>query len=169
MPDEIVNKVAASHLITLDLELLRPNGERVPLDIKERLYKGLILREKEFRDFVRTNDWEKYRGQHVAIFCSADAIVPTWAYMLMAVNLQPVAATVFFGSLERLEEELYVKKLNELDWSAYDGAKVVVKGCSKFNVPLSIYVEVAARLRGRAQSIMYGEPCSTVPLFKKRG
>lgn len=168
MEEKIINKVSASQLVTLDLEQLRPSGDRVAFDMKDILFQGLILKEKDFRAFVKSNDWSIYATKHVAIYCSSDAIVPQWAYMLLAVMLQPIAITVVFGSLEALEERLYLHKLNALDWSSYEGAKVVVKGCGKFEIPSAVYLEVASRLRPIAQSIMFGEPCSTVPVFKRR-
>lgn len=167
MEGEIVNKVANSALKTFDLEELYTPGDRVVLDIKDQLYQGLVLREKEFRDFIKSHDWSAYKGKHVSIQCSADAIVPTWAYMLLSSALQPFVTTVIFGSSEQLETTLFTKKLDTVDWSAYKDAKVVIKGCSKVEVPVAVYVEATNRLRVQASSIMFGEPCSTVPIFKK--
>lgn len=163
----IVNRVASSALVTFDLEQYYQPGERVVLDIADQLYGGLILREKDFRDFIKSHPWPQYEGKFVAITCSADAIVPTWAYMLVAIALQPFAKLVVFGSRESLEETLYRNSLSEVDWSAFQGAKVVIKGCSKVEVPVTVYVEATVQIRKYASSIMYGEPCSTVPLFKK--
>lgn len=165
--DEIVNKVARSPLQNIDLEELYTPGERVLFDIKPLLFQELILKEKDFRDFIKSNNWEEFHGKHVAITCSADAIIPTWAYMLLASALQPHVANVIFGNLEELERMLFVRALDQIDWKKYSGAKVVIKGCSKVEVPVSVYVEVTNRLRPLASSIMYGEPCSTVPIFKK--
>jgi hypothetical protein len=165
---EIVNRVATSALITLDLEALRPAGDRVELDIKDQLFQGLMLREKDFREYIKTTDWSQYQNQWVTITCSVDAIVPTWAYMLLTIALEPHAKGIFFGSLERMEEELFKQVLDSVDWTAYQGAKVVVKGCSKEMVPVTAYVEAARRLRPLTASMMFGEPCSTVPLYKKR-
>lgn len=165
--ETIVNRVASSSLATFDLEQLYVSGERAVIDIKDQLYEGLILREKEFRAYVKTEDWSKFRNALVAITCSADAIVPTWAFMLVAIALQPFAKKIVFGTPEDLETILYKEALDAVDWNQYRDAKVVVKGCSKVNVPVSAYVETVSRLQPIASSIMFGEPCSTVPLYKK--
>lgn len=169
MKDEqqIINKVASSALVTFDLEAFFEPGERILLDIKDQLYEGLVLREKPFREFIKSNDWTQYENKLVAIVCSTEAIVPTWAYMLLAIALKPFAKRVVFGSLVDLEIENYRNALNKIDWASFRDAKVVVKGCSKVDVPVAIYVDVADRLRPYANSLMFGEPCSTVPLFKK--
>lgn len=167
MSDQIINKVSKSALQTIDLEEHYTSGERVSFDIKDQLHQGLVLKEKEFRDYIKSNDWSTYKNKHVAIHCSADAIVPTWAYMLLAVALRPFAKTTIFGSPEELEIQLFNDALNKIDWSSYQDGKVVIKGCSKVNVPIATYVEVTNRLRPIAASIMFGEPCSTVPIFKK--
>lgn len=168
MEEQIVNRVAASNLITFDLEELYPAGDRVLFDVKDLLFQGLILKEKEFRDFVKNHDWSQYSGKHVAVACSADAIVPTWAFMVVAVALRPFAATVFFGTLDELETHLFRQRLDQVDWNKFSEAKVVVKGCSKVNVPVSAYVEVVNHLQPIVSSLMFGEPCSTVPLFKRK-
>lgn len=167
MEDEIINRVAGSKLVTLDLEQLHVPGERVVFDISEVLFQGLILREKDFREFIKTHDWSVYDGKLVAIICSADAVVPTWAYMLLAVALEPFAKKVFFGTVDEMESSLFGEAVQSLDWEQYRDAKVVVKGCSDVHVPVSAYVEATRRLRGIASTIMYGEPCSTVPVFKR--
>ena len=165
--EHIINKVANSALVTFDLEDFFEPGERILFDIKDQLYEGLILREKPFRDFIKGHDWTQYQNKFVAIVCSTEAIVPTWAYMLLAIALKPFAKRIVFGSLNDLEIENYRNALVKIDWSSFTDAKVVVKGCSKVEVPVAIYVDVADRLRPYASSIMFGEPCSTVPLFKK--
>lgn len=165
--DQIVNKVANSSLITFNLEEYYVQGDRILLDIKDQLYQGLILKEKDFRDFIKTHDWSQYQNKFVAITCSADAIVPTWAYMLLSIALQPFAKKIVFGSLQELETILYHEQLAKIDWSKFNNAKVVVKGCSKVDVPIAVYVEATNRLKPLAASLMFGEPCSTVPLFKK--
>ena len=165
--EQILNKVASSALVTFDLESFFEPGERILLDIKDQLYEGLVLREKPFREFIKSHDWSQYENKYVAIACSTEAIVPTWAYMLLAIALKPFAKRVVFGSLVDLEIENYRNALSKIDWSSFRDAKVVVKGCSKVDVPVAIYVDVADRLRPYANSMMFGEPCSTVPLFKK--
>jgi hypothetical protein len=165
--EQIINKVANSALITFNLEDYYEPGDRILLDIKDQLYEGLLLREKDFRDFIKNHNWAYYENKLVAVTCSTDAIVPTWAYMLLAVALQPFAKRVIFGSLQELEIETYRNALAKIQWSAFKDAKVVIKGCSKVDVPVAIYVEVVNLLKPYAGSLMFGEPCSTVPLFKK--
>jgi hypothetical protein len=164
---EIVNRVASSTLITFDLEEYYQPGERILIDIKDQLFQGLILKEKNFRDFIKSHDWSQYQDKFVAITCSEDAIIPTWAYMLLTSSVQPYAKKIVFGSIDDLENKIYADILAEIDWSKFKEAKVVIKGCSKVPVPLSAYVEATQRLRPYAQSIMFGEACSTVPVFKK--
>jgi hypothetical protein len=168
MEEPIVNRVTASSLVTFDLEELYTPGERILFDIKDLLFQGLVLKEKDFRDFVRQHDWSQYREKHVAITCSAEAIVPTWAFMLLATVLEPVAVTVIFGTSDDLDRYLFFKKLNAIDWKKFSGEKVVIKGCSKVEVPVSAYVEATNSLRPFASSIMFGEACSTVPLYKQK-
>ena len=165
--EQIINKVANSALITFNLEDYYEPGERVLLDIKDQLYEGLILREKDFRDFIKIHNWAQYENKLMAITCSTDAIVPTWAYMLLAIALKPFARRVIFGSLQELEIENYRNALSKIQWSDFKDAKIVIKGCSKVDVPVAIYVEVVNQLKPYAGSLMFGEPCSTVPLFKK--
>ena len=166
--EQIVNRVANSPLVTFDLEEFYPNGERVAFDLHPQLYQGLILKEKEFREFVRTHDWSGYQGKFVAITCSADAIIPTWAYMLVGLALEPYARYVTYGSLEDLESYLFNAALDKVNWNDFEGKKIVIKGCSRVDVPLNAYVQTANRLRKVASSVMFGEACSTVPLYKKR-
>ncbi|WP_089684761.1 DUF2480 family protein [Catalinimonas alkaloidigena] len=163
----IVNRVAQSTLVTFDLEEYYHPGERVLLDLADQLYQGLILREKEFRAFVKEHDWSQYHGKNVAITCSADAIVPTWAYMLVATRLASVANMVVFGDLGALEDALFRQALHQVNPEDFRDAKVVVKGCSHRPVPISAYVEITRLLQPVAFSLMYGEPCSSVPLYKK--
>lgn len=165
--DEIVNRVATSGIVSLDLEELYHPGERIVYDIKDNLWQGMILREKDFRDFLKSHDWSQYQGKNISIICSEDAIVPTWAYMLLAVQLEPFANTFVFGDLNVLEDELFADAISRLDISEFAGKRVVVKGCSKVPVPVSAYVEISRLLKPIVQSLMFGEPCSTVPLYKK--
>ncbi|MEC3878569.1 DUF2480 family protein [Parapedobacter sp. 10938] len=166
--ETIVNKVAQSGLMTVDLAHFAPQGERVVYDIKDNLFQGLILREKDFREFVKTHDWEQYRGKYVAITCTVDAIVPTWAYMLLANRLEPYAADVVFGDLATLETILYERALEKLDIERYRDQRVVVKGCGDIEIPESAFVKFTAMAGKVAKSLMYGEPCSTVPVFKRK-
>ncbi len=166
--ENIVNRVAQSGLVTFDLADLYPDGERVVYDIKDNLFHGLILKEKDFREFVKEHDWSQYQGKNVAITCSADAIVPTWAYMLLANKLTPYAAEVMFGSLEELESVLFRKKIDSLDMENFRDKRVVIKGCGDIAVPESAFVAITVGLTKVAKSIMYGEPCSTVPVFKRK-
>jgi hypothetical protein len=166
--DAIINKVAESGLITIDLEELYTPGERALIDIKDWLYEELILKEKDFREYIKQHDWSSYQNKLVAVNCSADAIVPTWAYMLVAVALAPFANKIVFGSLEQLEETLFEEKIAAMDITSFSDQRIIVKGCSKVNVPVSAYVHLTFRLQPFVKSIMYGEPCSTVPLYKRK-
>lgn len=165
----IINKVINSGLVTFDLEDLYDQGERVVYDLKDNLFMGMILKEKDFREFLKNHDWSPYTGKNVAIICSeVDVIIPTWAFMLLTLKLQPFANTVVLGSLEELENKLFYDALHKVNPSAYQGARVVVKGCSKVPVPAAAYVEITRILQPFVQSLMFGEPCSTVPLYKKK-
>jgi hypothetical protein len=166
--ENIINRVAESGLISFDLAELHPTGERFFYDIKDNLFHGLMLREKDFREFVKEHNWESYSGKHIAIGCSADAIVPTWAYMLLANKMAPFAETVVFGTLEVLETVLFDRKLTQIDLEKYRDQRVVIKGCGEIPIPASAYIELTVKLSHVAKSIMYGEPCSTVPIFKRK-
>ncbi|MGV3686071.1 MAG: DUF2480 family protein [Daejeonella sp.] len=166
--ENIVNKVAQSGLVSFDLAELYPQGERVLYDIKDNLFHGLILREKDFREFVREHNWDQYAGKHIAITCTADAIVPTWAYMLLANRLAPVAKTVVFGDLKLLETILFERELEKLDIEKYRDQRVVIKGCGEIAVPESAFIDLTVKLTNVSKSIMYGEPCSTVPIYKRK-
>ena len=167
MDDQLINKVAQSGLVTIDLEEFYPAGERIVFDIKEFLFQGLILREKDFREVIKNLDWKSYTDKYVSLVCSADAIVPTWAYMLLVSNLEPYAKKVVFGDLETLETVLYDEILSKISIAEYKDARVVIKGCGNLPVPKAAYIELTRLLRPVAKSIMYGEPCSTVPIFKQ--
>lgn len=166
--ETIINKVQSSPLVTFNLEDLYVPGERVVYDIKRNLFQGIILKEKDFREFLKGHDWSQYAGQHVALTCTEDAIIPTWAYMLLAIQLQPFAKTIVFGDLVNLEQQLFQQAISKVDLEEYRNAKVVIKGCSKVPVPEYAYVEIARLLTPIAQSLMFGEPCSTVPLMKRK-
>lgn len=164
---EIKNKVAESGLITFNLEDLYQVGPRKTFDLKDFLFEGLILREKDYREDLKFFEWSAYQDAFVNIQCSTDAIVPQWAFMLAATYLQPVAKRMVMGTPETLETVLFHQALNELDLERFRDERVIVKGCSRYPVPTSAYVEFVSKLRPIAKTIMYGEACSTVPIFKK--
>ncbi len=166
--ENIINKVAQSALLSYDLANLYTPGERVIFDIKDNLFHGLMLREKDFREFIKSNNWESYQNKNVAIVCTSDAIVPTWAYMLLATKLNPYVNSLVFGNLEQLEIELYSLAIQNLDVEQFRDQKIVIKGCGNIFVPVSAFVSFTAKITPVAKSIMYGEPCSTVPLFKRK-
>lgn len=169
MDEPILNRVAASGIVTLDLEEYYSDKARHTLDIAPWLWQGMVLREKEFRDHVAAHDWEPYRDGAVAVYCSeADAIVQTWAWMLIGTRLAQVGATLVVGTAEELEKELFRQALAQIDTEALRGVRVVLKGCSKHPVPASAYGELAARLTPVVQSLMFGEACSAVPVYKKK-
>jgi len=168
MEEEIINKVAGSGIIQLDLEEIAPKGERVFYDIKNILWQELVLKEEDFRSFIKENDWTIYRDKYVALGCSADAIIPTWAYMLLLTALKPYAKKIVFGSLDTLNTILWVEALKSLDNDSYNEKRVVVKGCSTIPVPEAAFTELTNILLPRVKSLMFGEPCSTVPVFKKK-
>ena len=166
--DEIINKVANSGVVTIDLESFYDASERIIFDIKPHLFMELMLKEKDFREFIKANDWRFYQDKIVGIVCTADAIVPTWAYMLITLALEPFAKKVYFGNLEQVESFLFAEKLAQIDVSSYQGARVVIKGCGDKQVPINAFIQLSTLLKPVAKSIMYGEPCSTVPLFKAK-
>jgi hypothetical protein len=165
--DIFVNKVAESGLITLDLEQFYPKEPFKVFDLKGYLFMELILKEKDFRAALQTTDWNQYQGAAVAITCSVDAIIPMWAYMLIASYLQPVAAEIVFGTEQELINNSMLKKLELFDAAEYIDKRVVVKGCGDLPIPETAYVSITNKLRPFVKSIMYGEPCSTVPIYKK--
>lgn len=166
--ENIINKVAQSGLVTLDPGQFYVQGERVVYDIKDNLFHGLILKEKDFREFVKNHDWAQYQDKYVAVTCTADAIVPAWAYMLLANKLAPYAKETVFGDADVLETVLFVKAVNSLDVEQYRDQRIVIKGCGDLPVPVSAYVELTQKLTPVAKSLMFGEPCSTVPIYKRR-
>ena len=165
--DEIINKVANSVLEVFDLEDYYPNGIRTEIDISQWLFGGFLLKEKDFREALKNHDWKQYENQYVAINCSTDAIIPAWASILVTVHLSPFAKKVIMGKLSDLETSLYQEILSTLDYSKYQDKPVILKGCSKKPVPESAYIMAIQKLQPFAKSIMYGEACSAVPLFKK--
>lgn len=164
---EFVNKVAESGIITLNLEDFYPKQPVIVFDMKDYLFMGLILKEKDFRESLKQLDLAAYEQKVVALTCTADAVIPMWAYMLVASLIQPVAAEIIFGSADEAVQQLLKKNISNLDTAVYLDQRVVVKGCGDLPVAESAYVEITKQLRPVAKSIMYGEPCSTVPVFKK--
>jgi hypothetical protein len=167
MAEEIINRVATSKLVVFDLEDYYPKGERILFDIKDWLYEGFVLREKEFRALVKEHDWSQYQDTLVALTCTTDAIVPDWAYMLLSIQLAPFSKTTVLGDLETLETALYQDIITNLDINPFKGKPVIIKGCSKKPVPSSAYIMITNKLKPVAKSIMFGEACSSVPLFKR--
>lgn len=168
MDKEIVNRVAQSKLVTFNLEDYYPEGKRVQFDIKDWLYEGFILKEKEFRAIAKNHSWEDYTDQYIALHCSSDAIIPAWAYMLITSYLTPFAKQIIIGNQEQLETLIYEKILDKLDLSYLKDTPVIIKGCANKPVPQNAYILLIEKLQPIAKSIMYGEACSSVPLFKRK-
>ena len=167
MEEELINKVANSSLITIDLEKYYPENEIDSFDIKDFLFHELILKEKDYRQALKEHDWTKYDGKILCVHCSTDAIIPVWSYMLVAIHAKDHAVIIFTGSKEDYLTHYYHEFINRIDEAQYQDQKVVIKGCSDKNIPASAYADIALKLSGIAQSIMYGEPCSTVPVYKR--
>jgi hypothetical protein len=167
MSDVIINKIAESGLVTLDPEQYYPGGPVQHFDLKDFLFRGLILKEKEFREAIKAHEWEKYRGQNVAVYCSADAIVPAWAYMLVTSSLEPVAADIYFGTQEEMIKYLVLRNIDKINAEEFEGKRIVIKGCGDIEIGEYAYLALTKKLRPVVKSIMYGEPCSTVPVYKQ--
>ena len=167
MAEEIINRVANSKLVVFDLEDFYPEGKRIVFDIKDWLYEGFVLREKDFREKVKNYNWSQHQDQYVALTCSTDAIVPAWAFMLITLQLQPYAKKTVLGNLEALETEIYQEIIANLDTKIYKDKPVIIKGCSKKPVPDSALIMVSNKLKPVVKSILFGEACSSVPLFKR--
>ena len=165
---DIVNRVANSKLATFDLEEFYPKGERVLFDISQWLMEGIVLREKDFREKANEHDWKLYQDKYVALHCSTDAIVPGWAYLLLSLQLAPYASKITVGSLEELETVLFTELLQNIDISEFKDKPVIIKGCAHKPIPQNAYVLLAQKLQPVAKSIMYGEACSSVPLYKRK-
>jgi len=168
MEDVIINKVAQSALTTLNLEPFYPNEQIVSFDLKDHLFMQLILKEKDYREALKIIDWTIFQDKVVAIHCSADAIIPLWAYMLAVSYLQPFAKDIIFGNEPEVFNTLFLKNLGKIDAKEFEGKRVVVKGCGDKKIPETAFVEITKILRPVVKSIMYGEPCSTVPIFKNK-
>ncbi len=166
--EAFVNKVAESGIITFDLAPYIATGNVMAFDLKPFLFREMILREKDYRAALPTHNWQQYEGKEVAIFCSADAIVPVWAYMLAVVYIEPIAHSVYYGTTAELEKSLLYQRINSIDLAEFADKRIVIKGCGDTYVPEGAYVAITAKLRPVAKSIMYGEPCSTVPVYKKK-
>jgi hypothetical protein len=168
MREEIINRVAGSKLKNFDLEDFYPSGNRSQIDISQWLMEGLVLVESRFRESVKTTDFSIYKNHYVALHCSTDAIIPPWAWMLLQSELSDIAKAVVYGNLEDLETFLYKDIIEDLDLSAFENLPIIVKGCSKKPVPIAAYMMITEKLQPIASSVMYGEACSSVPVFKKR-
>lgn len=167
MEEQIVNKVQKSPLVSFDLEdIVDKSTERKTIDLKDNLFQGLVLKEKDFRQFVKEHDWEQYKDCYVNLYCSSDAIIPNWAYMLLVSKLSSFASLVIQGDRQELEKEVLRVKLNDINYSAYQDAKIVIKGCSDLSHPEFAFTEITNRMMPFVNSLMYGEPCSTVPIYK---
>lgn len=167
MEKEIINRVANSKLAVLDLEDYYPEGKRVSLDIKDWLFEGFVLREKDFREHVIHHSWSQYQDQYVALTCSTDAIIPAWAYMLIILELESISKKTVIGDLDMLESFIYQDIIKHLNLDDYKNKPVIIKGCSNKPVPGNAFLMITEKLKPIATSIMYGEACSSVPLYKK--
>lgn len=166
--EPILNRVAQSKIFTFNLEDYYPEGTRISLDIKDWLHEGLILKEKEFRAALMQHDWSQYQDAYIALYCSSDAIIPGWAYMLIATKLKPYATKILQGDLQQLETSLYQSVIEKLDVSEFKDRLVIIKGCTNKPVPPNAYLLITQKLQTVVKSLMYGEACSSVPLFKKK-
>ena len=168
MQDPIINKVAESGLVSLDPADYYPKQVSAMFDLKDFLFMGMILKEKDFREALKNLDWEQYRDKNVAVFCSADAIIPVWAWMLVATYLQPVAHEIVMGDEKELHKTIFLKNLAKINTEEFADKRIVVKGCGDTPIGDFVYMELTRLLQPVAKSIMYGEPCSTVPVYKKK-
>ncbi len=168
MEESIINKVAESSILTLNLEEYYPKDEIVLFDMKEYLFMGLILKEKDFREALKNLDLQSFSNKAVAVTCTADAVIPIWAYMLVASFLQPVAKEISYSTLDAFKEQLLIQNIRQIKLSDFVDKRIVIKGCGELPIGEAAYLEATKLLRPVAKSIMYGEPCSTVPIFKKK-
>ncbi len=165
---ELVNKVAQSGLITLDLEDFFPKEAIVAFDIKEFLFRGLILKELDFRAALKAHDWSTYKDKTVAVFCSTDAIIPQWAFMLVGTYLSAQTTEIYFGTTEDVEQKLFLSNLKRIDATKYIDEKIIIKGCGTKTVTGEAYLEITKKLQPVVKSLMFGEACSTVPIYKRK-
>lgn len=168
MAEEIINRIANSKLINIDLEELYPNGKRILFDIKDWLFEGIILKEKDFREHVANHDWSQYQDNYVALTCSEDAIIPSWAYLLLSSELAPFAKKIVVGNLVMLETVLFQDIIQEFKVDEFKDKPIIIKGCAEKPIPPSAFAFLIQKLQPIAKTIMYGEACSTVPLYKKK-
>lgn len=166
--DTIINKVAESGLITLDLEDFYPKDEILGFDLKDYLFMGMILKEKDFRAALQNLNWENFRDRMVAVYCSADAIIPLWAYMLVSTNLSGIASNVFSGTPDEMRKQVFIEKIRGINSGEYKDQRVIIKGCGDLDIGDYAYVEITNKLTPVVKSLMYGEACSTVPVYKKK-
>ena len=167
MPDKIVNRVANSQLITIDLEELYPKGQRTIIDIKQWLFHELILKESDFREHLKNHNWSQYQNHFVALTCSSDAIIPSWAFMLITTYVTPLAKKIVVGNLETLETAIFHDIINNFSVENYKNKPVIIKGCANKPIPETAYTQLIEKLQPVVKSIMFGEACSSVPLFKR--
>jgi len=168
MPDEIVNRVANSILITIDLEEYYPQGKRTVIDIKPWLFQELILKESDFREHLKNHDWSQYKDHYVALTCSVDVIIPSWAYMLITTYASPYSKKIVVGDIKALEIAIFQSIINSIAVEDFKGKPVIIKGCSNKPIPETAYIHLIEKLQPVAKSILFGEACSTVPLFKQK-
>lgn len=168
MSKEIVNRVANSVLVTIDLEDFYPEGERILFDIKKWLFAEQILKEKDFREFVKNHNWNSFQNKYIALTCSSDAIIPSWAYLLITVSLSPYAKKIVIGDIENLECSIFQEIIDKLPIEIYKEKLVIIKGCSNKYIPQAAYSQLIVKLLPITKSIMFGEACSSVPLFKRK-
>ncbi|MGB3774980.1 MAG: DUF2480 family protein [Leeuwenhoekiella sp.] len=164
--DEIINRVANSKLITFNLEELYPSGSRIQIDVSQWLYEGIILKEKDFREQLKQYDWQQFKDCYIALYCSTDAILPSWAYMLITTYLTPWCKLIVTGTITDLDNQLFFKILNELNIEKYSDQYVIIKGCSNKPIPENVYLQLLQKLQPVVKNLMFGEACSSVPLFK---
>jgi hypothetical protein len=168
MNEPIINKVKNSGLITLSLDDFIVNEPIKELDLANQLWQGLVLKEKDFRGFIENNNWSEFKNNHAAIYCSADAIIPRWAYMLVTAALQPHALSIHFGKKNEVLNQFALKQISEMDVNLYTDARVILKGCSNYELSENVYIAISNKLLPVVKTLMYGEPCSTVPIYKKK-